>query len=238
MPMLDFFNKIIEYFEKNHIPYMLSGSIAMGLFIIPRATKDIDFVVRLQAEDVNGFVNHFDGAYHCSKDAVNRQSLFNVIDHRSGFKADFVVLKNSEYRLTEFERKQKMNFFGVGVYVVSPKDLLISKLIWIQDWQAAVQMEDIKNLVSLPNLQREYIDYNADNLISRIRLFINNKWLNIQLLCKLNYSAIRFVVQRPLVWPDFELIKELPLFLFVNCYAYDRSIFTPIICNFNINRHI
>jgi len=79
---------------------------------------------------------------------------------------------------------------------------------------------------------------NADNLISRIRLFINNKWLNIQLLCKLNYSAIRFVVQRPLVWPDFELIKELPLFLFVNCYAYDRSIFTPIICNFNINRHI
>ena len=38
---------------------------------------------------------------------------------------------------------------------------------------------------------------NADNLISRIRLFINNKWLNIQLLCKLNYSAIRFVVQRP-----------------------------------------
>ncbi|WP_309335839.1 hypothetical protein [Mucilaginibacter sp.] len=161
--MLDFFKKIIEYFENNQIPYMLSGSIAMGLYIIPRATKDIDFVVRLRAEDVDGFVNHFDGAYYCSKDAVtdaiNRQSLFNVIDHQSGYKADFVVLKNSEYRLTEFERKRKMNFYGTDIYVVSAEDLLLSKLIWIQDWQAAVQMEDIKNLVSLPNLEHEYIDH-------------------------------------------------------------------------------
>jgi transposase len=31
---------------------------------------------------------------------------------------------------------------------------------------------------------------NAGNLISQIRIIINNKWLNIQLLCKLNYSAI------------------------------------------------
>ncbi len=161
--MLDFFKKIIEYFENNHIPYMLSGSIAMGLYIVPRATKDIDFVVRLQAEDIEGFVGHFEGAYYCSKDAVadaiDRQSLFNVIDHQSGFKADFVVRKNNEYRLTEFERKQKMNFYGTDVYVVSPEDLLISKLIWIQDWQAAVQMEDIKNLASLPNLQRDYISH-------------------------------------------------------------------------------
>jgi hypothetical protein len=161
--MLDFFKKIIQYFENNDIPYMLSGSIAMGLYIIPRATKDIDFVVRLQAENIDGFVKHFEGAYYCSKDAVtdaiDRQSLFNVIDHQSGFKADFVVLKDNEYRLTEFERKQKMNFYGTDVYVVSPEDLLISKLIWIQDWQAAVQMEDIKNLAALPNLQRDYTDH-------------------------------------------------------------------------------
>ena len=85
--------------------------------------------------------------------------MFSVIDHQSGFKADFVVLKNSEYRLTEFERKQKMNFYGTDVYVVSPEDLLISKLIWIQDWQAAVKMEDIKNLAALPILLRDYVSY-------------------------------------------------------------------------------
>jgi hypothetical protein len=160
--MFEFFKKIIEYFNSQHIPYMLSGSIAMGVYIEPRATKDIDFVVHLQPKDVDGFVAHFEGAYYCSKDAVvdaiNRQSIFNVIDHASGFKADFVVLKNSEYRLAEFERKQPMDFYGIAISVVSPEDLLISKLIWIQEWQSAVQMEDIKNLAAIPDLQFEYID--------------------------------------------------------------------------------
>jgi hypothetical protein len=45
----------------------------------------------------------------------------------------------------------------ISKYVVSPEDLLISKLIWIQEWQSAVQMEDIKNLAAIPNLQFEYI---------------------------------------------------------------------------------
>jgi hypothetical protein len=161
--VLDFFKKIIDYFNTHHIPYMLSGSIAMGLYIVPRSTKDIDFVVHLQPKDIDEMVNYFTGAYYCSKDAVtdavNRQSIFNIIDHKSGYKADFVILKNDEYRQTEFERKQKMNFFGTDVYVVSPEDLLISKLIWIQGWQAAVQMEDIKNLFSISGLQHDYINY-------------------------------------------------------------------------------
>ncbi len=142
---------------------MLSGSIAMGLYIVPRATKDIDFVVQLQPQDIDGIVNYFSGAYYCSKDAVtdavNRQSLFNIIDHRSGYKADFVILKNDEYRLTEFERKREMNFYGTVVNVVSPEDLLLSKLIWIQGLQSTVQMEDIKNLASLAGLEQDYINF-------------------------------------------------------------------------------
>ncbi len=129
---------------------MLSGSIAMGVYIVPRATKDIDFVIHLQTNDIDSFVQHFEGAYYCSRDAIadaiNRQSIFNVIDHASGFKADFVIRKNSTYRLAEFERRKKIDFYGIEINIVSAEDLLISKLIWIQDWQTAVQMEDIKNL--------------------------------------------------------------------------------------------
>lgn len=159
--MFEFFEKIIKYFDDNNIPYMLSGSIAMGVYIVPRATKDIDFVVHLQPKDINTLVSYFEGEYYCSReaivDAIDRQSIFNIIDHKSGFKADFVVRKNDEYRLLEFERKRKMDFYGLDIFVVSPEDLLISKIIWIQHWQAAVQMEDIKNLLSLPELDNGYV---------------------------------------------------------------------------------
>ncbi len=161
--MLDFFKKIIQYFDSHDIPYMLSGSIAMGFYLVPRATKDIDFVVYLQLHDITGFVNNFDGAYYCSedavKDAVNRHSLFNVIDHASGFKADFIVLKNEEYRLLEFQRRKKVDYYGISIYIVTVEDLVLSKIIWIQDWQAAIQLEDIRNLLSLPDLQKEYLQY-------------------------------------------------------------------------------
>ena len=117
--------------------------------------------MHLQPQDIDSLAEFFNGAYYCSKeairDAVERQSIFNIIDHTSGFKADFVIRKNNTYRLAEFARRKKMNFYGTEIYVVSVEDLLISKLIWIQQWQAAVQIEDIKNLLLLPDLDSGYM---------------------------------------------------------------------------------
>lgn len=89
-------------------------------------------------------------------DAIEQQGMFNVIDSVSGFKADFVIRKNNEYRITEFERRQLVDVMGLQIYGVSVEDLLISKIIWIQELQSAVQMQDIKNLSSLANLEWSY----------------------------------------------------------------------------------
>lgn len=160
--MVEFFQKITDVLNKNEIPYMLSGSVAMSLYIVPRATRDFDFIVHLQPKDIDRFVENFKEGYYCDKeaieDAVKHRSMFNIIDHASGFKADFVVLKNDPFRQNEFTRKISMEFFGKTIYVVSPEDLLISKLIWIQDYQSPVQMEDIKNLVLADNLDWGYIN--------------------------------------------------------------------------------
>jgi hypothetical protein len=140
---------------------MLSGSVAMGVYIVPRATRDFDFVVYLQPKDVDNFVSNFQEGYYCDadavKEAVKHHSLFNIIDHSSGYKADFVILKNEDYRQLEFKRRVKMEYFDKTIYLVSVEDLLLSKLIWIQELQSAVQMEDIKNLSQLETLDWNYI---------------------------------------------------------------------------------
>ena len=100
--MVSFFHKIVDVLEELKIPYMLSGSVAMGVYILPRATRDFDFVVHLEPRHVDSFVYNFQEGYYCNidaiKDAVKYQSLFNIIDHSSGYKADFVILKNQEFR--------------------------------------------------------------------------------------------------------------------------------------------
>ena len=50
-----------------------------------------------------------------------------------------------------------MDYFGKSIYVVSVEDLIISKLIWIQDLQSVIQMEDIRNLAFIENLNRKYL---------------------------------------------------------------------------------
>lgn len=159
--MLEFFQKITDVLDEIHIPYMLSGSVAMSLYVVPRTTRDFDFIVHLQQKDIDLFVKNFREGFYCDKeaieDAVKRKSMFNIIDHASGFKADFVVLKNDPYRQEEFSRRTPMEFLGKTIYVVSIEDLIISKLIWIQDFESAVQKEDVKNLVSSEKLDWNYI---------------------------------------------------------------------------------
>ena len=161
--MLDFFKRIITVLQDNNIKYMLSGSMALSLYTIPRATRDFDFVVHLSAADISVLDNNFKDGYYCDKasieDAVKRQSIFNIIDFGSGFKADFIVLKDDIYRQTEFERRRTTTFLDTVVYVVSAEDLLISKLIWIQELQSAKQVEDIEALKKIPDLDWNYIKF-------------------------------------------------------------------------------
>src|SRR5580765_1302496 len=103
--MLDFFKYIITFLNENNISYMLSGSVAMSVYVLPRATRDFDFVVNLQEKDIVLLIQHFKEGFYCDEDsvreAVERRSMFNIIDHKSGYKADFVVLKNEAFRIAE-----------------------------------------------------------------------------------------------------------------------------------------
>lgn len=160
--MLSFFQKITDVLDQYQIPYMLSGSIALGIYTVPRMTRDIDFVIHLEAKNLDLFVDSFKEGFYCDREGIKDAmvgpvKMFNIIDHESGYKADFVVLKDDPFRLEEFRRRLKVDYFEKTIYVVSPEDLLISKLIWIQDFQSAVQIEDIKSLVVVDNLDWEYI---------------------------------------------------------------------------------
>ncbi|SDE47230.1 hypothetical protein SAMN04487996_105141 [Dyadobacter soli] len=160
--MLQFFDKIIGVLSSLNIPYMLSGSVAMSLYVVPRATRDFDFIIHLTPQDVARFTAHFQVGYYCHeesiKEAVRNPGMFNIIDHASGYKADFVVLKNEVYRQTEFDRRKAIDYFGKTIFVVSPEDLLLSKLIWIQSLQSAIQMDDIRNLMQIDELDWHYIN--------------------------------------------------------------------------------
>lgn len=166
--MISFFHKIVDTLNEYEIQYMLSGSVAMSLYVLPRATRDFDFVIHLKEKDIELFTSSFETGFYCDidsvRDAVKSFSMFNIIDFDSGYRADFVILKNSPFRKMEFERKQKVIFMDREVFVVNIEDLIISKIIWIQDLQSSIQMDDINQLLENKNIDRKYIQYWIEQL--------------------------------------------------------------------------
>ena len=155
--------------EKLEIPYMVSGSLVLNTYAVSRMTRDIDIVIHLQMEDIARFSAEFaDERYHCDPlsiaDSIRHKSMFNVIDTTSGYKIDFIIRKNTPYRLAEFERKIRNNSLGIEAWIVSLEDLILSKLIWIQELQSDRQMDDIRNLLKNPDTDHTYLQYWIKNL--------------------------------------------------------------------------
>ena len=142
----DLLHRISQILGDNEIPYMLSGSVALGLYTVARTTRDIDIVIELEESDVNKFVAGFDEFFVDEigvATEVKRGGIFNLIDKKTAFKIDFIVRSNSEYGNEEFSRRRKMTLDGVELWVVSLEDLIIAKVKWIQDFQSDRQINDI-----------------------------------------------------------------------------------------------
>ena len=142
----DFLEALIEKLNQQDIPYMLSGSVSSSLHGQPRATKDIDIVIAPTKQQVLNFARALGESYYVSLDAVRNafahNSMFNVIDNQSGWKADFIIRKDRPFSRQEFERRGTAKIKGLDVWITSPEDIILSKLEWAKNSQSEQQFRD------------------------------------------------------------------------------------------------
>lgn len=160
--IIDLLKKVCKALNEIDIPYMLSGSIAMNLYTIPRMTRDIDIVLELPINKIDDFIQLFPDCY-IDKDMIlqeiKRNGMFYVIDSETGFKIDFILRKNTEYYQTAFQNRLKRLEFDTELYVISLNDLILAKIICIQEYQSDQQLSDIKNLLANKDKNLNYINY-------------------------------------------------------------------------------
>jgi hypothetical protein len=54
-PISEILKIVCAELENRDIEYMLSGSLAMNIYTIPRLTRDIDIVINLKISDIDNF---------------------------------------------------------------------------------------------------------------------------------------------------------------------------------------
>ena len=145
------------------IPYMVSGSVAMNFCATPRMTRDIDVVIEMQKKDVERFIALFGKDYYLEadtiRDEVARKGMFNLIHQRSIIKVDFVLQKDGAYDRVAFERRTRVDVDGIGLWLISPEDLVIRKLLWGRDGDSELQLRDVRNVLAMADaLDHVYIE--------------------------------------------------------------------------------
>ena len=158
--ILELLNRVCKALDENGFPYMISGSIALNVYAIPRMTRDIDIVIELPIFRIDEFVKLFPNSYLNKAtiiEEVKKQGLFNIIDHDTGFKLDFIPRKDTDYFKHAFSRRKKISELETELWVISLEDLIIAKFIWIQDYRGEQQLQDIENLLLDPDKDMKYI---------------------------------------------------------------------------------
>ena len=152
---------ITKKLDSQNIPYMLSGSLALTLYAIPRATRDIDMIVELQDKHVNTFIEAIKDKFYFHeptiKEEIKRRGMFNIIHLESSYKIDFIIRSTHPFEIQKFQRRQQIDYLGVKIWVITLEDLIISKLNWIQQIESELQKRDIESLLENPNADMEYI---------------------------------------------------------------------------------
>lgn len=172
--------------EAAGVEYLIGGAIAEWAWGEPRATQDLDLVVQIPIKAVNKL----------SKELKKRDMLvpadiildgiledradvpINAIHMHSGLKADlYPVRQGDELRLSAFQRRVRVDYGPpIGqVYIHSPEDLILYKLIYFGLSQQPKHSRDIAAILRAKKNQLD-LDY-IDTWV--IRLGLGSVWKEI-----------------------------------------------------------
>lgn len=152
--------KITSILDSEEIDYMIVGGFAVSFHNRARVTNDIDLILQIYPRHIEQIIKHFpewEGFEQSFKQSVKQGMLFNITDFETGIRYDFMTYQDSDYNWRAFERRKKVEFFGVPCYISSKEDLIISKLMWYNITPSEKQMEDLRFLLLDENLNFNYI---------------------------------------------------------------------------------
>lgn len=153
------FKEVIGRLEKAHIPYMLTGGVAVTIWGRTRSTFDIDIVIDLREKDKHKVLELFQKDFYIDEDAFESDRTFNMIDRVSTEKVDFYPIQEGDlYEEERLNRRRTIKLLGIDVQVISPEDLILIKLQWFKQSESTRHLEDAESILKISKVDVRYIE--------------------------------------------------------------------------------
>ena len=164
--LITFARKVISILESFNIAYYVGGSVASSLLGENRYTEDLDLIIELDKVKAPLLLEAFlKASFYISdvavEDAVSgRCSSFNVLDNETLEKADLFVLQDTPFAKSKMARRIQQEIpDGSSIWISSPEDIVLQKLIWGRGSQSEKQWRDVLGVLKLQgnDLDFEYL---------------------------------------------------------------------------------
>ena len=181
--MIQALRPVVKLLEMLGVEYFIGGSVASGIYGVARTTLDVDVVANLTVAHVAQLVQTLSNDYYVSenmaREALAKQSCFNVIHLATSYKVDLFVSANNDYDRQAMSRRALVRIGsgdGLITLVASLEDMILSKLRWYRlgnevserQWNDVIQMMKIqKSRLDIVYLRQWSGDLNVNDLLDR-----------------------------------------------------------------------
>lgn len=163
---------VIRRLDALGLDYMIVDSYASNVWGRPRSSHDADLVVRVAAADSDRFYRAFSTDYALEPASLRRDledgRMFNLIPRTGIFKVAIIPVRKTEYAREEFSRRKPVHALGLDLWVASPEDTILYKLVWFQkgDEVSGRQLEDARDVYAVQRgaIDEQYLDRWASDL--------------------------------------------------------------------------
>lgn len=171
------FEAVIGHLERHSLPYFVTGSIASSYYGEPRMTQDADIALDIVVGDAKLMCREMAalGYYaddQMGADAVHHGGQFNIVDPRTGFKMDLMVVGDEGFDGLRMTRRRRGRIAGLEVWVSAPEDVILRKLLSYQEGGSDKHLRDIAGMFKASGdlIDREYAEHWA------MRLGVSKLW--------------------------------------------------------------
>lgn len=132
---------------------MFTGAVAVNFWGRPRLTHDIDVVVFMQEKEIEKLAQNLGKGFSFDREgateAIKKRRMFNLLHLKTGIKVNLWPLKKDIYDQTRLKGRVREKILGRKTWLISPEDLIITKLVWFKELEIQKHLEDIRGIYQI-----------------------------------------------------------------------------------------